>query len=659
MKKKVTALLIFLLIFVSVSALADRPPPMPPEKAYDPPKREYEEETFDAVWISIKEHDVWDGEYIWFNIQKKLLIKTGRGAERFIDMDIHYDRSSDVLTIQTAMVKLESGEVLEPPNEGIVDISASRRPIYTSARIRRIHWPSLEPGAIITLSYTIKHKPRIPGNFQSVFMFQDWMPIRKAEFSLETPSDMTMFLDWKAYQTNGIEELPLEFTSFGNTYYWRLEKSPGIIHEYGMPSLFAVAPAIHISTFTSWDEIGKWWWDHVLPMMDEIRPDILETAKSISSGAGSEQDKIAAVYHWLEQLMTYVALEFGEGGFIPYHPNEVYDRGYGDCKDGAVLLAAILRGMGIENVYPALINTGGGIHPDVPTMWFNHAVTVLKLDEKHLGSKWLVLDTTAKTVKFGDMPVGDQGRWMLVAGAGENGEPELVQSPLYPPEHNSWHSTMEFLLHDNGWLEGMVSWKFTGAYESYLRWLMSALTTRELLGFFESYARNLLPGAELKRDEAGVPQISFSGNPTELNDSNFEIQFAFSGECAELFDNETKAVFNVPAIDPLKGLIENKWRYYPFVFSFPSKVVKEVSIIHKVDWATEYLPKSWLASGYWGSIGIKYEVQSEFHRVIKRTVTEIMKHRWMPRRMYNDYVEALNKFALLIERPIVLKKISD
>ncbi len=659
MKQKIIVVLAALLVLVSISTWADRPPPMPPEKAYDPPQREYEEETFDAVWILKKEHDVWDGEYIWFNITQKLLIKTERGAERFLDMDIHYDQTSDELTIQTASVKLESGEVLKPPEDGIVDISASRRPIYTSSRIRRIHWPSLEPEAVITLSYTIKHKPRIPGNFQSVFTFQDWMPIRKAEFSLETPSDMMMFLDWKAYQTNGIEELPLEFTSTGNTYYWTLAKSPGIISEYGMPALSAVAPTIQISTFTSWNEIGKWWWDRVLPMMKEIRPDILSKAREVSSKADNEYDKIAAVYHWLEQRMNYVALEFGEGGFIPYHPNEVYDRGYGDCKDGAVLLTAILRGMGIEEAYPALINTGGGIHPDVPTMWFNHAVTVLKLDKKKYGSKWLVLDTTAKTTKFGDMPVADQGRWMLVVGAGENGEPELVQSPLYPPEHNSWESQMEFLLRDDGSIEGTVSWKFTGAYESYIRWLMSALTTRELIGFFESYATLLLPGAEIEEDEEGNLQIRFSGNPRNLSDPHFQIQFSFTGECAEYFDEGSKAVFNVPAEDPLKGLIQKEWRYYPYVFSLPSKVVKEVSIIHKVDWTTEYLPQSWQASGYWGSMEIKYEIQSEYYRVIKRTVTQIMEHRWMPRRMYNSYVEALNKFALLVERPIIIRKIKE
>jgi len=667
--KKIFLVVALIVAILTTVVLAGRPPIMPPLKVYDPPPRQFTLQDFPARWILVSEHDIYDGEFIYFNVHQKMEILDGRGVQRYLDYEIGYDSISDVLTVQTESVTLTDGTVLTPTGDAIVDTSTSRRRMYSNSRRRIIHWSGLEPGAIIEVAYTIKHKTTIPNEFQSAFRFQDWMPIELARFSIELPSDMMMFVDWKAYQSNGIDELPVESWCEGDTYYWELEKSPGILPEYGMPSLGSVAPSLQVSSITDWKEITDWWYPRVEKMMGELRSDIVAEAQEITRFAANDIQKAILLYHWIEGYLDYVALEFGEGGHIPYHPNEVYDRGYGDCKDGATLLVAMLRAVGVEDVHPALINTGGGIHPGTPTLWFNHAVAVLELDRLVNGSKWLVLDTTTKTHTFGSTPIGDQNRWLLVMGP----EPQVVQSALDPPEANMWLEQKDLYLHEDGVIEGQVTWTFTGAYAAYFRYLMSAMPQHQILGFFQSYVRVMLPGADLQVDENGQILVQMQ-DPYMLHGFvqtgpyNFELRlvgeyrivFRFTGKCGDVAGN--KIVFSIPQTDPPKGFWTNQWRYYPYIFSFPHQVATITNIFIPVDYEILYVPENWGVEDSWGSYIIEYkttrELKVEFNKVIQQITIEKAAHSWMPRRFYSSYIDAINEWALRIERPLVIQRVS-
>jgi len=671
--KRVIALVVSLVLLLGLVAIAGRPPIEEPFERYKPPKREYFLDGFPAVWLLVEERDVYnaDGDgCIEFQIHQKMEILDDRGVQRYLDYEIGYDSMGDELTVQTASVTLSDGTILTPTGDAIVDVSVSSQRMYSSSRRRIIHWPNLEPGAVIEIFYTIKHKTTVPNEFQSTFRFQDWMPIEKARFSIELPPDMMMFVDWKAYQSNGIDELPVESWSEGDTYYWELEKSPGIEPEYGMPSLEAVAPSLLISSFTDWGEITDWWWPRVERMMSELRDDIVARAWEITRYASTGIEKAMLLYHWIEGYLDYVALEFGEGGHIPYHPNEVYDRGYGDCKDGATLLTAMMKAVGIEDAYVALINTGGGVSPDTPTLWFNHAVAVLNLDEPVNGSEWLVLDTTASTYAFGSTPIGDQNRWLLVMGP----TAQVVQSALDPPEANLWMEQKDLYLHQDGVIEGQVAWTFTGAYAAYFRYLMSVMPQRQILGFFQSYIRYILPGSDLQLDEYGIPLIQIQDpyilhTMTQISLFDFvilpveeyQIIFRFVGQCGDISGD--MMVFSIPQTDPPKGFWANEWRYYGYIFSFPHVKMTVTNVFIPVDYEFLYVPENWGIEDYWGSYIIEYKTTKdlavEFNRVIQQIIVEEARHSVMPRRMYADYIKAINDWALRIERPLVIQRVSE
>ena len=62
----------------------------------------------------------------------------------------------------------------------------------------------------------------------------------------------------------------------------------------------------------------------------------------------SDEARVRAVYNFVVANTRYVGLEFGIHGYKPYKVTQVLARRFGDCKDKASLLLALLREVGVE-----------------------------------------------------------------------------------------------------------------------------------------------------------------------------------------------------------------------------------------------------------------------------------------------------------------------
>ena len=90
-------------------------------------------------------------------------------------------------------------------------------------------------------------------------------------------------------------------------------------------------------------------------------------ARELVAGIAGRRERLAALLDFARRQVRYVAVEVGIGGFRPHRPREVLGRGWGDCKDKALLLVELLREAGIE-AYPVLIRAGaeGRVDRDFP-----------------------------------------------------------------------------------------------------------------------------------------------------------------------------------------------------------------------------------------------------------------------------------------------------
>jgi hypothetical protein len=152
---------------------------------------------------------------------------------------------------------------------------------------------------------------------------------------------------------------------------------------------------------------------------------------------------VAAVYGFVVSQTRYVGLEFGIHGFKPYRVDDVLRRRFGDCKDKASLMHALLESLGIESRIVLLRMRRLGRIPEAPASLavFNHAILwVPDLD--------LWLDGTASWSGSRELPGEDRGATVLVVNP--DGPPRFLSIPDARAEENLTESRFEVSLASDG-----------------------------------------------------------------------------------------------------------------------------------------------------------------------------------------------------------------
>ena len=157
------------------------------------------------------------------------------------------------------------------------------------------------------------------------------------------------------------------------------------------------------------------------------------------------------MHRWVAQDFRYVSISLGVGGYQPRPPAAVFETRYGDCKDKATLMRAMLKAVKLDS-YAVLIYSGDRTR--VRDEWvspgqFNHCILAVRVsDETKAPSvvqhptlgRLLVFDATDSTTPVGDLPGHEQGSYALVA-AGADGA--LLRMPVTSPEANMVRNEVE------------------------------------------------------------------------------------------------------------------------------------------------------------------------------------------------------------------------
>jgi hypothetical protein len=120
-----------------------------------------------------------------------------------------------------------------------------------------------------------------------------------------------------------------------------------------MPPITEISPAVEVSTYKDWTAFGKWYWG-LVRKQHEPGPEVQKLSAELCRDAKTETDKIRAVYNYVVTDIRYVAWEFGVHGYKPYRAEQIVARKFGDCKDKATLICALLAEQGIT-AYPVLV----------------------------------------------------------------------------------------------------------------------------------------------------------------------------------------------------------------------------------------------------------------------------------------------------------------
>jgi tetratricopeptide (TPR) repeat protein len=363
--------------------------------------------------------------------QRLVQIVTDHGAEDNKEFDVRYTPGSEEVEIRQARIYRPGPrgevEILEATDRDDEDLSEPWYGLYYDNRAEVVRFEGLRAGDVLEIQYVVDDvasENQLADYFGDMQFIAEGNPVRRWDYTLIAPQSRPIYAN-----APRLPQLTHEVSEEGTDRVYRFAATdvPKIDAEPAMPGLAEVAPYLHVSTYASWAAVGAWYWHLVEQQLapdDELR----RAARGAVTPGMSERERVRAIHNLVVTETRYVGLEFGIHGFQPYKVTQVLARRFGDCKDKASLMVALLREVGIDSEL-VLVRTrrGGRIDSEPASLAvFDHAITyVPKLD--------VYLDGTAEFSGMAELPTQDQG--VMVLRVGPRGS-LLTETPVLPSSQN-------------------------------------------------------------------------------------------------------------------------------------------------------------------------------------------------------------------------------
>lgn len=337
--------------------------------------------------------------------------------------------------------------------------------VYTLSALKVVRFDALGAGDVVHVQLRQDEvgERNLFGDFFGVLLpLSAAVPKARVEVVVEAPAERELY----SHSERVADAIRTTDEETGRqTLAWSIASLPAIPLEPEMPGYGDIGAYVNVSTFASWKALADWYRDLVVPQLP-LSPELAATARELVHGAETVRDKVAAIQRWVVKKTRYVGIEFGIHGFKPYKVTEIVKRGYGDCKDKASLLVAMLREVGIDAEFVLVRTRDLGTLADTPaTLWsFNHAIAyVPALDE--------YIDGTSEFAGIGELPDLDQGALVLRVDLFDPSgpAPTLTHIPVAPPAANASSAQTTYVLSDSGDAEAIFDERIGGSDAPTLR----------------------------------------------------------------------------------------------------------------------------------------------------------------------------------------------
>lgn len=425
---------------------------------------------------------------------------------------VPFDDEAKILSFKAWTITAD-GRVLSLGEKDTVETSMSTYEVFTDDRMKVMKFSDAVPGSVVGYEYTQKQRPFI---FENDWSFQWAIPVRRARLILQLPSGWEYSANWFNYS----EQKPQ--SSGSGQYVWEVDDVPAIDIEPDMPPQEAVAgwvglkyypqdPSLRAKTTGTWKDLGVWY-NGLTQDSRVASPAIQQEVATLTAGITNPVDKIRVLSRYVQRQIRYAAIEVGIGGYQPHPAADVFTHQYGDCKDKATLLSAMLRQIGIDSYYVIIDSERGVVQPAYPSMNFDHAILAIKLpdsvndptmyavvNDPALG-ELLFVDPTDEYTPLGYLPSELQDSYGLVV-APDGGH--LVKLPLLPASTNRLIRVGKFSLTPAGDLSGDIQQiQWGGPAEDYRAQFLS-IQPADRANIFESFLGTFLTNFTLTQASLG------------------------------------------------------------------------------------------------------------------------------------------------------------
>src|SRR5215468_4136641 len=259
------------------------------------------------------------------------------------------------------------------------------------AKARIVIFPDLAVGDSIVLTTRSDIRTGVfPGQYFHNVVFPRHFPFADSTLQIVAPKDLTLNV---AVFGQGIEDRIVEEAG-AIRHVISYRASPRLADEPDATSPLERDAQAFISTFKDYEELGRAYWEQASKHAT-VTPEIQALADQITAGIADKRAQAAAIDRWIKGNVRYVAIYLGSGRVVPNDAGAVLKNKYGDCKDQATLMAALLAAKGIASEL-VLINGSNARSLDLPPTLatLNHVMIYLPDFE-------LYDDPTASFASFG------------------------------------------------------------------------------------------------------------------------------------------------------------------------------------------------------------------------------------------------------------------
>ena len=345
--------------------------------------------------------------------ERNIRIETPQGIDQYGQAKLYYDGKRNQLDILEAYTLRPSGVKVPVSPDRIKRQTANTddvAPYFTDQMVAVIIFPQVEVGSqLYYKAKLIENEPVIKERFGSLISFTPHRRYENALIRLTHPSDMP--IQTYSREVKGSKSVLPD----GRTQHvYQYQQDAAVPLEPGQVDYEDFAPVVQFSNYQGYADLAKVTYGLFEPKT-KVTPNVQKLADALTQDAKTPRQKAQKLYDWVSKNIRYVGIDVGASGFEPHSADEILEHGYGDCKDHAVILEALLMAVGVSSS-PVLINTAESY--ELPYLagkyYFNHVITFVPAFD-------LYLDSTAQFSEFGTLPPDDMGKPTLIAQTGEVG----------------------------------------------------------------------------------------------------------------------------------------------------------------------------------------------------------------------------------------------
>jgi transglutaminase-like putative cysteine protease/Tfp pilus assembly protein PilF len=422
-----------------------------------------------------------------------------RGADQSRWQSVQYSPDRQVVRIERARIVRKDGTVIETRSDGERNVSEPWYAMYYDLRSKVVGFPQLEAGDVLELLERIDDSGTnffadYFGDFQYL---QGYARKRIADYVLLGPPGRTFYAT--ASPLPSLEHTDGKLPDGGTWQRWTARDVPRVVPEPGMPGSSDLLAYVHVSTYKDWESVAKFYWGLVkdqLRVTDEVRAAAEEAVRGLPGG--DDEARIRAIYDYVVSRTRYVALEFGIHSFKPYPVETVLTRRFGDCKDKASLMHAMLEAIGIDSRLVLLRTRRLGNLGESPASLavFDHAILYVPKYE-------LYLDGTAEFHGSGELPPDDRGAEALVVEPDGTGS-RIRRTPDGNPAGNLDETRTSLSLRADGSAALDLTAKASGPWTAELRRAFESPDERRARAE-DQLGRSAFPGIKVTEVEVSDP----------------------------------------------------------------------------------------------------------------------------------------------------------